>query len=78
MYSSYSFSTSELDGCEWSVSRPGRALALGKGPPVLIGQEAGWAPELVCTQSLDNLLNTSVILTCEQGSCSMELVIPSY
>jgi hypothetical protein len=26
------------------VSRPGRALASGKGPPVPIVQEAGWAP----------------------------------
>jgi hypothetical protein len=31
-YSSYSFSTSALDGGEWLVSRPGRALAPGKGP----------------------------------------------
>jgi hypothetical protein len=29
-YSSYSFSTSALDGGKWSASRPGRALALGK------------------------------------------------
>jgi hypothetical protein len=45
--SSYSFTTSALDGGEWSESRPGRALPPGKGPPVLIGQEAGWAPEPV-------------------------------
>jgi hypothetical protein len=25
----------------------------GKGPPVPIGQEAGWAPEPVCTQRLE-------------------------
>jgi hypothetical protein len=31
-YSSYSFSTSALDGGEWSASRPGRALAPGEGP----------------------------------------------
>jgi hypothetical protein len=32
-YSSYSFTTSALlDGDEWSVSRPGRALAPGKEP----------------------------------------------
>jgi hypothetical protein len=43
-YSSYSFSTSALDGGEWSASLPGRALAPGKGPPVPIVQEAGWAP----------------------------------
>jgi hypothetical protein len=32
MYSSYSFSTSALDGSEWSASRPGSALTPGKGP----------------------------------------------
>jgi hypothetical protein len=46
-YSSYSFTTSELDGGEWSASRPGRAL-----PPVPIVQEAGWAPEPVWTERL--------------------------
>jgi hypothetical protein len=52
-YSSYSFSTSALDGGEWSASRPGRALAPEKGPPVPIIQEAGWAPEPVWTQRLE-------------------------
>jgi hypothetical protein len=51
-YSSYAFTTASLDGGEWSASRPGRSLLLGKGPPVPIGQEAGWAPELVWTQRL--------------------------
>jgi hypothetical protein len=32
-YSSYSFTTSALDGGEWSASRLGRALPPGKGPP---------------------------------------------
>jgi hypothetical protein len=32
-YSFYSFTTSALDGGEWSASRPGRALPPGKGPP---------------------------------------------
>jgi hypothetical protein len=36
--------TSALGGGEWSASRP------GKGPPVPIVQEAGWAPEPVWTQ----------------------------
>jgi hypothetical protein len=36
-YSSYSFSTSALDGGEWSASRPGRALPPGKEHPVPIG-----------------------------------------
>jgi hypothetical protein len=52
-YSSYSFLTSALDGGEWSASHPGRALPPGKGPPVTTGQEAGWAPEPVWTQRLE-------------------------
>jgi hypothetical protein len=51
-YSSYSFSTSALDGGEWPALRPGRALPPGKGPPVPIGQGTGWAPEPVWTQRL--------------------------
>jgi hypothetical protein len=50
--SSYSFSTSALYGGEWSASRPGHALAPGKGLPVPIIQQAGWAPEPVWTQRL--------------------------
>jgi hypothetical protein len=52
-YSSYSFTTSALDGGEWSASRPGRALSPEKGPPVPIVQEAGWAPEPVWTQRIE-------------------------
>jgi hypothetical protein len=52
MYSSYSFTTSALDGGEWSASRPVRALPPGKGPTVPIVQEAGWASEPVWTQKL--------------------------
>jgi hypothetical protein len=43
--SSYTLTVQALNGGEWSVSRPGRALPPGKGPTILIGQEAGWAPE---------------------------------
>jgi hypothetical protein len=50
MYSPYSFSTSALDGGEWSASRTGSALPPGKGLPVPIGQEVGWAPQPVWTQ----------------------------
>jgi hypothetical protein len=53
IYNSYSFTTSALDWGEWSASRPGHALPPGKGPPVPIVQEAGWAPEPVWTQRLD-------------------------
>jgi hypothetical protein len=52
-YSSYSFTTSALDGGEWSASRPGCALPPGKGPMVPIVQEAGWASESVWTQRLE-------------------------
>jgi hypothetical protein len=38
------------------VSRPGLALAPGKGPPVPIVQEAGWAPEPVWIQRLEEKL----------------------
>jgi hypothetical protein len=52
-YSSYLLTTSVLGGGEWSTSRLGRALSLGKGPPVPVGQEAGWAPDPVWTQRLE-------------------------
>jgi hypothetical protein len=39
MYSTYSFTNSALDGGEWSASRFGCALLLGKEPPVPIVQE---------------------------------------
>jgi hypothetical protein len=55
MYSSYSFTTSALDGGKWSASRPDRVLPPGKGPPVPIVQEAGWAPEPVWTQRLEEI-----------------------
>jgi hypothetical protein len=51
-YSCYSFSTSALDGGELSASRFGRTSPPGKGPPVLLVQEAGWALEPVWTQRL--------------------------
>jgi hypothetical protein len=47
MYSSYSFTTTALDGGEWSASRHGRALPLAEEPSVAIIQQAGWAPEPV-------------------------------
>jgi hypothetical protein len=53
MYSSYSFTTLPLDVDERSASRPGRSLPPGKGTPVPIEQEAGWAPEPVWTQRLE-------------------------
>jgi hypothetical protein len=59
-YSSYSFLTSELEGGEWSASRPGRALPPGKEPPVPTLHEAGWAPEPVWTQRPEEKSSASV------------------
>jgi hypothetical protein len=42
---------------EWSASRPGRALAQGKGPSEPIVQDAGWAPEPVWTQAIGKILS---------------------
>jgi hypothetical protein len=52
-HSSYSFSASALDRGEWWASHPGRALPPGRGPLVPTEQEAGWAPEPVWTQRLE-------------------------
>jgi hypothetical protein len=53
IYSSYSYFTSALDGGECSVSCPSHTLPPGKEPPVPIGYKAGWAPEPVWTQGLE-------------------------
>jgi hypothetical protein len=45
--------THSLDRGEWSASRPGRAFFPGKGPPLPFGQEAGWDPEPVWTQRIE-------------------------
>jgi hypothetical protein len=60
VYISYSYLTSALDGGEWSASRPSRALPPAKEPPVPISQEAGWAPEPVWTQRLEEKSSASV------------------
>jgi hypothetical protein len=59
-YSCYSYLTLALDGGEWSASRPGHALPPRKEPPVPNEQEAGWAPELVWTQGLEEKSSASV------------------
>jgi hypothetical protein len=54
-YSSYSFSTSALDGGECQRHAPAALLPAGKDLPIPIGQEAGWAPEPVWTQRLEEI-----------------------
>jgi hypothetical protein len=45
--------TLALDWDESSVSHSGRTLPSGKDPLVPIGQEAGWASDLLWTQRLE-------------------------
>jgi hypothetical protein len=51
-YSSYSFTTSALDGGECQHHAPAALYPRGK-PRYPIVQEAGWAPEPVWTQRLE-------------------------
>jgi hypothetical protein len=52
-YSSYSFSTSALDGVSGQRHAPAALLSPEKEPPIHIVQEVGWAPEPVWTQRLE-------------------------
>jgi hypothetical protein len=54
------FLTAALEGGEWSAARSGRALPPGKEPPVPTVQEAGWAPEPVWTQRVEEKPSASV------------------
>jgi hypothetical protein len=56
MYSTYSFLTSALDVGELSASCPGLALPPGKGPPIPIGCEAGWALARLDTEARGEIL----------------------
>jgi hypothetical protein len=52
-YSSDSFTTSTLDGVSDQCHAPAALYPRGKDPLVPIGQEAGWVPEPVWTQRLE-------------------------
>jgi hypothetical protein len=45
-YSSYSFTTTALDGVSGQHHAPAALLPPGKGPPVPIVQEAGWSVDV--------------------------------
>jgi hypothetical protein len=65
-YSSYSFLTSALDGVSGQRHAP-TALCLRERTPVPIVQEAGWAPEPVWTQRIEEksvYRNRSTRITC--------------
>jgi hypothetical protein len=53
IYSSYSFTTSALERVSGQRHAPATIYPRGKEHPVPTGQEAGWAPEPVWTQSLE-------------------------
>jgi hypothetical protein len=53
-YSSYSFTTSVLDGVSGQHHAPAALSPPGTGTPVPIGREAGWAPEPVWTQRIED------------------------
>jgi hypothetical protein len=59
-------------GGEWSASRPGRALPQGKGAPVPIVQETGWAPEPVWTQRLEE----KILCLCRGSNLDRPIVQP--
>jgi hypothetical protein len=60
---SYSFLFWTVNGVN-GQSRLGRALPLGKGPPVPIGQEARWAPEPVWTQ----MIGEKILCPCRESN----------
>jgi hypothetical protein len=45
-YGEWSYTSTAVDGGEWSASRPGR-FTQGKKSPIPIGWEAAWVPEPV-------------------------------
>jgi hypothetical protein len=52
--------TTALEGGESSAARPGRALPLGKEPLEPTVQKAGWAPEPVWMQRLEEKFSAPV------------------
>jgi hypothetical protein len=52
-YSSYSFTTSALDGVSGQRHAPAALYSRGKGPQVPTEQKAGWASDPVWTQRLE-------------------------
>jgi hypothetical protein len=59
-YSSYPFLTSALEGVSGQHHAPVALYPPGKEPPVPTVQEAGWAPEPVLTQRLEEKSSGSV------------------
>jgi hypothetical protein len=68
-YSSYSFSTSTLDGGEWSASRPGLALALG----TLIPGKGGWVGPRA---GLDTEARGKILCLCRGSNLDRPVVQP--
>jgi hypothetical protein len=70
LYRSYSFTTSELDGGEWSASSPGRALTSGKKPPVT-HWTGGWVGLRV---GLDTEVRGKILCLCRGSNLDRPVV----
>jgi hypothetical protein len=70
-YISNSFLTLTLDGGEWSASRPGRALALEKGPLVPI--VGGWVG---LRAGLDTGVTGKILCPCRESNLDRKVVQP--
>jgi hypothetical protein len=67
-YSSYSFTTSALDAGEWSKSRPGCALPLGKLPPFPLYRRLGGL------HSLDTEVREKIVCPCRGPNLNRPVV----
>jgi hypothetical protein len=71
LYSSYTFRTSALDGDEWSASRPGRALSLGKDPSPGTHCIGGWVSPRA---GLDTEVRGKIPCLCPGSNLDLPLV----
>jgi hypothetical protein len=71
-YSSYSFSTSALDGGEWSASRPGRTFTPGERTPTT-HWTGGWVGPRA---SLDTQARGKILCPCRGSNLDRPVVQP--
>jgi hypothetical protein len=71
-YSSYSFSTSALDGGEWSASRPGRSFTPGERSPGIHCTE-GWVGPRA---GLDTEVTGKILCPCRESNPDRPVVQP--
>jgi hypothetical protein len=71
-YSSYSFTTSALDGGEWSASRPGRAFTPGERTPGTYCT-GGWVG---LRTGLDTEARGKIVCPCRESNPDRPVVQP--